>query len=263
LFDFFAKAPQEPAPQLRRALLVDADPLRVRALGELLRRAGEPDVWTAEDAGKALKLAGKVDPQIVFCELSDGVDGAAFTRALRRSEHACRKAPVVLVTADASPQALLAARDAGAHEALNRPILPKDLARRIEAALRKRDWIEALDYVGPDRRVFNSAEFPGPLKRLADLPPAPHAVRVGEALKIVRAACAALEADPAQARRALRAQAAAVIAVAAETSDGKLVSAVAPLADYLKAAGAEIDVAAVRAYAETLLAYGGRDQRAA
>jgi CheY-like chemotaxis protein len=252
----------ETAPRLRRALVVDADAVRTSAMGEMLRRLGDPHVWAAEDARKALRLAAKVEPEIVFCEFASGIDGAAFTRALRRSDLACRKAPVILVTADTNPQTLLAARDAGAHEALRRPVLPREFIRHACAALEKRDWVEAMDYVGPDRRFFNAADFSGPRKRSADAP-SPHGVRVSEALKIVRAAVAALDVDPAQARRALRAQAASVIAVAAETSDGKLVSAVAPLADYLKTAGAALDHGVIRVHAETLLTYGGRDQRAA
>nr|6SFT_A Chain A, Two-component receiver protein CleD [Caulobacter vibrioides NA1000] len=31
-----------------------------------------------------------------------------------------------------------------------------------------REWVEAVAYVGPDRRRFNSADYKGPRKRKAD-----------------------------------------------------------------------------------------------
>jgi len=265
VFSLFAKPSPTVTPTLRRMLIVDPETASARALGELLRRPGGPEIWAAPDAAKAFKLAGKVDPDLIFCELAAGkLDGAAFTRALRRSDLACRRAPVVLVAAEPSAQAVLAARDAGAHEFLRRPILAKDLARRLEAAtVHPRDWVEAMDYVGPDRRRFNSADYPGPLKRLADESVAPHAVRVGEGLKIVRAALAGLGRDPAQARRALKAQAAMLGAVGAETADARLAAAAGALSAYLDVAGEALDAAQAHRCAEALLAYGGREDRAA
>ena len=100
-------------------------------------------------------------------------------------------------------------------------------------------------------------------KRLADESVAPHAVRVGEGLKIVRAALAGLGRDPAQARRALKAQAAMLGAVAAETADARLAAAAAALSAYLDVAGEALDAAQAHRCAEALLAYGGREDRAA
>jgi hypothetical protein len=72
--------------------------------------------------------------------------------------------------------------------------------------LKPRDWIEAVAYVGPDRRRFNSADYKGPRKRKADAAGTP-AARLSQALRIVKSAATALDTDPAQARRALAAQA--------------------------------------------------------
>jgi len=266
LFKFIAKTTPPPAPALRRVLIIDPQPISAQALGAMLALAGRPEVWTAPTQAKALALAAKVDPEVIFCELTAGkLDGLAFTRALRRSDLACRQAPVVLTSAEADAAAILAARDAGAHEFMRRPFTHKDLARRLEAVVgRPRGWVEAVDYVGPDRRRFNSAEYDGPLRRQADLPAPPRGVRIGEALKIVRSAMAAIDRDPAQALRALRAQAAELEAVAAEASDQRLASVAGPLHRYLsETAGAPPDAAELRAQAEALMAYAGRELRAA
>ena len=205
MFNPIAKSVQRVSLPVRRVLIVDPREAAAQALGELLRDICAPQVWVAPSNAKALKLAGKVDPDLVICEMSaERVDGPAFTRTLRRSDLACRKAPVILVSASPNPAAILAARDAGAHEFLRRPFTMKDVMRRLEAALlHPRSWVEAVDYVGPDRRRFNLSEFPGELKRLADHDAPPHAVRVGEALKILRSAVEAMERDPAQALRSL------------------------------------------------------------
>jgi CheY-like chemotaxis protein len=268
VFNLLAKTAPRLAPLMRRVMIVDPQPASARALGEFVREIGGPDIWAAPTNAKALQLAGKVEPQLIFCSLGDeGVDGAAFTRALRRSDLACRKVPVILTTALGAAADILSGRDAGAHEFVRRPFTRKDVTRRLEAALlHPRGWVEALDYVGPDRRRFNSAEFDGPLKRLADKQAPLQSVRIAEALKIVRAAVDALERDPRQAARALLAQTTDLELAAAEISDGRLALANRELHRYLfdaASAGAALDPAQCRQHAASLLVYGGRQARAA
>jgi DNA-binding response OmpR family regulator len=70
----------------------------------------------------------------------------AFTRALRRSDLACREAPVVMVFTEVKAAQILGARDCGVHEFLRRPISLGDLERRLDAVSgRPRDWIEAVN----------------------------------------------------------------------------------------------------------------------
>jgi CheY-like chemotaxis protein len=266
VFNHIAKTAQRMAPMVRRVMIVDPQETSARALGELVRGVCLPDVWAAPSNAKAMKLAQKVDPELIFCVLADGaVDGLSLTRTLRRSDLACRKAAVVLVSGEATPQAMLAARDAGAHEFLRRPFTAKDVRRRLEAALtHPRGWVEAVDYVGPDRRRFNLAEYQGPLKRLADHD-APRSVRIGEALKIIASALGALEREPAQALRALQAQTAELALVGAETGDARLVAANHELQQHLSrtTGGGRPDPHETAARAAALLSYAGREARAA
>jgi CheY-like chemotaxis protein len=267
VFDNDAKIIQRMAPMLQRVLIVDPHVANARLLGELIRTIVRCQVWAAPNTDKGLKLAATVQPDVIFVELSaEKLDGVQFTAKLRRSALSCRQAAVIVVTGQATAAAILAARDAGVHEFLRRPFTVKDLLRRLEAVtLRPRDWIEAVDYVGPDRRRFNSGDYTGPLKRRSDTPVTPDTARTAQALKIVRSAIAAVQRDPTQALRALQTQAGELKASGVKAGDIKLTNAAIEFARYLdgvEAAGG-FDVADLERRAAPLLAYLPKDETGA
>ena len=223
------------APMLRKVLIVDPVASSARMLGDLMRNIAQAQIWTAPTTARGLVMASQVDPQVIFVELSgQDVDGVDFARQLRRGHLNCRQAPLIMVTATATAAAILAARDAGVHEFLRKPYTARDLLRRLEAVtLRPRDWVEAVDYIGPDRRRFNSGDYSGPLKRRSDAKATPEATRIQQALKIVKSALLAVEKDPAQVLRAMQAQAVELIRAAKATNDDKLASAALDFQTYL------------------------------
>jgi two-component system, response regulator PdtaR len=256
---------QRMTPLVRKVLIVDPSSASARLLGDLLRNISRPQVWNANTTRRGLETARQVNPQLIFVELSgDDVDGVEFSRQLRRSDMACRQAPVIMVTATATAGAILAARDAGVHEFLRKPYTAKDLLRRLEAVtLRPRDWIEAVHYVGPDRRRFNSGDYSGPLKRRSDAATS-EGDRIVQALKILKSAVAAWESDPAQALRSMLAQAAELERAAVAVADPKLAAAAMEFQQMLAgvaaagpAAGAQIAGRAAR-----LLAFLPKDEGA-
>jgi CheY-like chemotaxis protein len=175
---------------------------------------------------------------MIFTELSgEALDGLRLARDIRRSEFACRRAPIVMITAEATPKSIFGARDAGVHEFLRKPYTIRDLLRRLEALTQKRDWIEGIAYIGPDRRRFNSGDYQGPRKRKDDGAGTTDAARLLQAVKIVQAAYGALGSDPKQAYRALCAQAETIQQTAVSTGDQKLAAAAAALTGYLIQAG--------------------------
>ena len=256
LFTADEKLQQRLAPHLQRVLVVDPQPAAVKLLGDLLRSISPGQVATAPNDQKAMQLAQILDPQIIFMEHSGpAMDGARLARAIRRSELNCRKAPIIMVTGEATAQAILGARDAGVHEFLRKPFNIKDLLRRLEAvALKPRDWVEAVQYVGPDRRRFNSGDYAGPRKRKSDARKTPDQARVLQALKIVRAAAGALDSDWPQARRALLAQAHDLQKAAVAVGDMKLVEAATALGRQLPTDGA-VDRAALNGAINRLLLF--------
>lgn len=264
MFTADARLQQRLAPHMQRVLIVDPQPAAVKLLSDLLRSITPGQVIAAASDQKAMQLAQTVDPQVIFVEHSGaGMDGARLARAIRRSVFPCRKAPILMVTGEATAQAILGARDAGVHEFLRKPFTIKDLLRRLEAVtLKPRDWVEAVQYVGPDRRRFNSGEYAGPRKRKSDARKTPDEARVLQALKIVRAAAGALDSDWAQARRALAAQSQDLQKAAVAVGDMRLMDAAAALARQLPEAGAP-DRIALDGAINTLLTFMPKDEQRA
>lgn len=265
MFDADAKVIQRMTPLLQRVMIVDPQPVGARLIADLMRDVAQSQIWVADTPIKAMSLAGAFDPQIVFVEMGPTpLDGIAFTRELRRSHIQARYAPVIMVTGQATAAGILTARDAGVHEFLRKPFTMKDLLRRLEAVtLRQRDWVEAVSYVGPDRRRFNSGDYSGALKRRSDTKATPDSERMAQALKILRSAIAAVGADPVQAMRAMRVQATELRKCGVSVADLKLTTAAIDFGqhlDVIEKKGAPYDGEALLAKAATLLAYLPKDE---
>ena len=243
MFDGNVRTIQRVAAKIQRVMVVDPNPATARLLAEHLRPLGGVQIFAAPSAEKGYAMARATDPQLIFVEHNQLVDGLAFTRRIRRGDLACRQAPVIICTAEATAEAIFGARDAGVHEFMRKPFNLGDLERRLEAVtLKPRDWVEAVAYVGPDRRRFNSADYKGPRKRKADGAGTP-AARLSQALRIVKSAATALDSDPAQARRALIAQAVELRKVGEAVKDQRLVEAAAALQSCV---GADVSLGAAR-----------------
>lgn len=232
------KLARQLAPHLQRVLVLDGSVASTRLLTDLLKGLGGRHIAAETTDEMALKACKGFEPQIIFTELKGkNLDGLAFVRALRRSTLPCRQAPVIVITSEATAQAIVASRNAGVHEFLRKPFTTRDLLRRLEAVtLRQRDWIEAISYIGPDRRRFNSGDYQGPRKRLSDQPAMADEARIRQALMILQAALGAIESDPAQALRSMQAQVVVLSNVASRTLDEKLLTATAVFARCLATA---------------------------
>ena len=247
---------------MQRVLIVAAQASTAKLLSDLLRSINPCQIWTATDPARALDVAKTVEPQLVFVEHDGAFDGIGFTRALRRSYLAARKSVVILVSSQATAAAIIGARDAGAHEFLRRPYTTGDLIRRLEAVSRRsREWIEGVDYVGPDRRRFNSGNYAGPLRRRVDHATTPDEARILQSLRNLRAGLAALDRDPRQALRSMQAQVDQLACIARARSDLVFRTAVAALAESItRRDAASLDRREIERLAAPLLAFLPADQ---
>ncbi len=260
-----AKFARQLEPFIERVLVVEPTLASARLLAELLKGLGARQVHTEPTGARALAACRSIEPQIIFTEVGGtDLEGLDFVRDLRRSHLACRQAPVVVVTAEATTRVIVAARNAGVHEFLRKPFTNRDLMRRLEAVtLHPREWIEAVGYVGPDRRRFNTGDYQGPRKRRSDQAATP-AARVEQALRIAKSAIEAIDSDPSQALRSLQVQASELKGLGATLPDAKLTAAAGKLQAALPATADEgLPRAAIEAAAAELLAFLPPDPAAA
>lgn len=222
------------APTLQRVVIVDPNLAPARLLLDIIKSLGAREVVHETDELRALDAIREIEPGLIFSERTGpSLDGESLTRKVRRSNLASRRAPIVMVTADATATTIKGARDCGVHEFLRKPFTSADLFRRVEnVALKPRDWIEGVAYVGPDRRRFNSGEYAGPQKRKQDKPASGTEAAIAvkdQAMRILAAALNQFDSDPTQAVRAARQQAETLKGLAIKTSDAKLAIAAAGL----------------------------------
>lgn len=153
--------------RLRRVLVAHPEPGPTWVIANLLQDFGRPEIGFAATTAEALLAVEKLEPDLILIDLAGpNFDGLDFTRKLRRGRYVVRRAAVIVITAHPTEQSIRAAQNAGVHEFLRRPFTAGDFYRRLVAVMLKtRVWIETEDYVGPDRRRFNSGEFKGQEKR--------------------------------------------------------------------------------------------------
>jgi len=223
----------------RQVLIIDAEWERSRVVAQILRATQEYHVsWTAthEEGGMLLEA---LSPSIVFVELKPPRhEGLLFTKELRLSDLACRKVPVIMLASKPTEMVIRAARDSGVNEFLRSPFSVRDLMLRVEAVTQKqRPWIEAVNYVGPDRRRVSPEDYSGLLRRRTDLGASSTAdTRVAEALRLIMSALDAIPSSPRQALRSLHAQADALKAAAASKADHTLARGAEELKAFLDSA---------------------------
>ena len=221
-------------PMIQRVVIADPNQASARLLLDIMKSLGAREVFVEGDQDRVIDAIREIEPGLIFTERSGAMlDGEALTRKLRRSNLPSRRTPVIMVTAEATATTIKGARDSGVHEFLRKPFTSSDLFRRVEnLALKPRDWIEGVGYVGPDRRRFNSGEYAGPQKRKADKPASAAAEMASvkdQALRILAAALDQFDNDPQQAVRAARQQAETLKNLAIKTSDATLAIAASGL----------------------------------
>ena len=228
MFALDTKSMQKIAPVVRRVVIVDPNPAGAKLMADLLKGFGCRDAAIEADEARIIDLAREMEPGLFVIERKGPkLDGEHLARRIRRSSLSSRRAPIIMVTADATATSIRGARDAGVHEFLRKPFTSGDLYRRIEnLATKPRDWVEAVGYVGPDRRRFNAADYAGPRKRKADGDGAPSFEAIkDQAMRILASALSQFANDPAQAVRAIREQARTLKALAVKTGDANLAMA--------------------------------------
>jgi DNA-binding response OmpR family regulator len=133
-----------------RILTVEDDE-RIQAA---MRLALEDEGYTVVEAAtgeEGLELFGRRPADVVLIDLMlPGIDGFEVCRSIRRSSDV----PIVMVTARSDTHDVVAGLEAGADDYVTTPFVPKELAARIRALLRR-----ARSDSSPSTMVFGDLEI--------------------------------------------------------------------------------------------------------
>ena len=155
------------------ALVVDRDPFSRGLVTQMLRGFGVTQILTADTGAEAKEILGQHCPDVCFIEaaLPDMTSGELLGFIRRHSNRALRFVPVIVLSGYTQLKMISAARDAGAHLVVRKPISPQVLFDRlIWVATAERAFVEAPHFAGPDRR-FHVVDPPdGQFKRENDEP---------------------------------------------------------------------------------------------
>ena len=226
---------------IEKVLVVDPFPGTARLTCDMMRGMGAWGIELAETSKRAMELADTFAPQLIITELTGPeIEGLSFIQKIRKSSLTCRQAPVIVTSAEATEQLIKGARDAGAHEYLRKPFSAADLLRRVEnVSLKPRPWIEAIHYIGPCRRRFNSANYAGPKRRDADKGSGQDSTylgRVDQSLRILKSAIVQFNDDKLQAIRSIQSQLDGLQSLASTAKDPRMTYTVTSLVNQVEPA---------------------------
>lgn len=149
----------------------DTEPMR-KLVGSILETLGVGKVIMASEGQRGFSMFCSEKPDIVIADWHmEPVSGIELVNKIRTSPASPNKfVPVIMVTGYSAMPRVAEARDSGATEFLVKPFSANDLAKRIAHVINKpRDFIEAQDYFGPDRRRRKLEEYQGPRRREEDI----------------------------------------------------------------------------------------------
>jgi DNA-binding response OmpR family regulator len=153
------------------ALILDDNAHMRGLLRVILASFGLRHIEEAQDGMEALGILAGGDIDIAFVDFKlGGTDGLEFCRHIRtHSESPNIYLPIIMITAYSERRRVLDAINAGVDEFLVKPVRAIDVANRINAVIeRRRPFIEAGAYFGPDRRRRDDPRYRGPMRRSRD-----------------------------------------------------------------------------------------------
>ena len=122
-----------------RVLIVDDEPANVRLLERILQREGFSHIESTNDPRQFLALYAARRPDILLLDLHmPGMDGFAVMEQLKGRIPPHEFIPILVLTADITPQARQRALSAGAKDFLTKPVDPTEVVLRIRNLLEAR-----------------------------------------------------------------------------------------------------------------------------
>ncbi len=145
------------------ALLVDSDQFTRNLVANMLRGFGmdQPTVCSTGEQAKH-HLTNHYADICIFEAAQPDMPCADLIRWIRRQEKSpFRFVPIIVMSGYTQLRLISTVRDAGANIVVKKPVSPQSIYDRILwVARNQRPFVEAGDYIGPDRR-FKNVDPPG------------------------------------------------------------------------------------------------------
>lgn len=154
-----------------KILLIDDMRPMLTLTKSVLNIFGFKEVFTASNGDEAFEMVVQHDPDLIITDwMMEPVNGLEFTERLRRDPMTPNPyVPVIMMTGFSSKLRVEQARDAGITEFLMKPFTSRDLYNRIHLIIEKpRQFVDAGEFFGPDRRRKRNLEYKGSKKRGED-----------------------------------------------------------------------------------------------
>ncbi|ESQ73984.1 response regulator [Asticcacaulis sp. AC402] len=151
-----------------KILIVDSNAHMRQILETVLRGFGAKRIFAAMSAEEADIAMERSEYDLILLDyVLEGGDGLALTRRVRAKEHhPNRFSPIIIISGSTEKRRIEAARDAGINEVCVKPVIPKDLFRKLVAvADYPRGFVLAPNYKGPDRRRRSADNYPDEERR--------------------------------------------------------------------------------------------------
>jgi CheY-like chemotaxis protein len=151
-----------------KILIVDDMKPMLALASSVLGIMGFRQVFTASGGEEAFKMVCKEDPELIITDwLMEPMNGLEFSRLVRRSPLTPNPyVPILMMTGFSSRLRVESARDTGITEFLVKPFSSRDLyARVVQIVERPRQFVDAHNFFGPDRRRRLLRDFSGTRKR--------------------------------------------------------------------------------------------------
>lgn len=126
-------------------LIVDDEPANVRLLERILQREGFRSIESTTDPRRCLAMYSALRPDILLLDLHmPGVDGFDVMERLQNRIPKGDFVPIVVLTADITPESRKRALVAGARDFLTKPVDPTEVVLRIRNLLETRYYYSRL-----------------------------------------------------------------------------------------------------------------------
>lgn len=153
-------------------ILVVEDMLPMLSLTKsILNIFGFNKVYTAAGGAEAYKLYQEEKPDLVITDWQmEPMNGLQLIRKIRKDSASHNPfVPIILMTGFSDRARVEIARDDGVTEFLVKPFSAKDIYSRIVQIIEKpRQFVNAGDFFGPDRRRRKNYEYHGTPRRAED-----------------------------------------------------------------------------------------------